>query len=157
MALGSTQPLVKMSTRNVPGDKGGRCVRLTTYHHTVPYSRNLWALTLLDPSGPHGLLWECITITITTIPITLLALIVEKHSVEHGYPLIAQFTCKVSWKSVKHFKSWDVAKTESKAIRTTRFSGYQYDVTHSFTYIKKYMYLAHEIIKMQPPSTFEKK
>jgi hypothetical protein len=30
MALVSTQPLVKMSTRNIPGDKGGRCVRLTT-------------------------------------------------------------------------------------------------------------------------------
>jgi hypothetical protein len=29
MALGSTQPLVKMSTRNIPGGKGGRCVRLT--------------------------------------------------------------------------------------------------------------------------------
>ena len=38
MALGSTQPVVKMSTRNVPGGKGGRCVRLTTYHHTVPLS-----------------------------------------------------------------------------------------------------------------------
>ena len=45
MALGSTQPLVKMSTRNIPGGKGGRCVRLTTYHHTVPLSRNLGALT----------------------------------------------------------------------------------------------------------------
>jgi hypothetical protein len=30
MALGSTQPLVKMSTRNIPGGKGSRCVRLTT-------------------------------------------------------------------------------------------------------------------------------
>jgi hypothetical protein len=30
MALGSTQPLVKMRTRNIPGGKGGRCVRLTT-------------------------------------------------------------------------------------------------------------------------------
>ena len=30
MALGSTQPLVKMSTRNIPGSKGGRSVRLTT-------------------------------------------------------------------------------------------------------------------------------
>jgi len=29
MALGSTQPLVKMSTRNIPGGKGGRCVKLT--------------------------------------------------------------------------------------------------------------------------------
>ena len=45
MALGSTQPLVKMSTRNIPGDKGGRCVRLTTYHHSVPLSRNLGDLT----------------------------------------------------------------------------------------------------------------
>jgi hypothetical protein len=30
MTLGSTQPLVKMSTRNIPEGKGGRCVRLTT-------------------------------------------------------------------------------------------------------------------------------
>jgi hypothetical protein len=30
MALGSTQPLVKMSTRNILGSKGGRCVRTTT-------------------------------------------------------------------------------------------------------------------------------
>jgi hypothetical protein len=52
MALGSTQPLVKMSTRDVPGGKGGRWVRLTTYHHIVAMSRNLGALTLLDPSGP---------------------------------------------------------------------------------------------------------
>ena len=28
--LGSTQPLVQMSTRNIPGGKSGRCVRLTT-------------------------------------------------------------------------------------------------------------------------------
>ena len=37
-ALGLTQPLMKMSTRNIPGGKGGRCVRQTTYHHTVPLS-----------------------------------------------------------------------------------------------------------------------
>jgi hypothetical protein len=30
MALGSNQPLVKMSTRNIPWGKGGRCVRVTT-------------------------------------------------------------------------------------------------------------------------------
>ena len=52
MTLGSTQPLVKMSTRNIPGGKGGQCVRLTTYHHTVPLSRNLGALTSLYSSGP---------------------------------------------------------------------------------------------------------
>jgi hypothetical protein len=32
MALGSTQLLVKMSTRNIPGGKGGRCVSLTSPH-----------------------------------------------------------------------------------------------------------------------------
>ena len=50
-ALGSTQPLVKMSTRNMPGGKGGRCVRLTTYHNNVPLSRNLGALTSQNPLG----------------------------------------------------------------------------------------------------------
>jgi hypothetical protein len=52
MALGSTQPLVEMSTRDVPGGKGGKCVRMTTYHHIVSMSKKLGALTLLDPSGP---------------------------------------------------------------------------------------------------------
>jgi hypothetical protein len=55
MVLGSNQPLVKMSTRNIPGGKGGRCVRLT-----LPTSRaecheigepkppgTLWATTVL--------------------------------------------------------------------------------------------------------------
>jgi len=51
MALGSTQPLVKISTRNIPGGKGGRCVGLTSYHHTVPLLRNLGALTFQSPLG----------------------------------------------------------------------------------------------------------
>ena len=42
---GRLSPPVTMSTRNIPGAKGSRCVRLTTYHHTVPLSRNLGALT----------------------------------------------------------------------------------------------------------------
>ena len=37
-----------------PGGKGGRCVRLTTYHHPVPLSRNLGTLTSLNPLGPSG-------------------------------------------------------------------------------------------------------
>jgi hypothetical protein len=34
-----------------PGGKGGRCVRLTTYHIHVPMSRNLGALTSWNPVG----------------------------------------------------------------------------------------------------------
>jgi hypothetical protein len=50
MALGSTQPLVKMSTRNIPGGNGGRCVMLAS-----PPSRaechEIW-----EPKPP-GTLW----------------------------------------------------------------------------------------------------
>jgi len=49
MDLGSTQPLTKMSTRNISWGKGGRCVRLTTYYHPVPLSRNLGTLTSWNP------------------------------------------------------------------------------------------------------------
>ena len=44
--LGSNQSLTEMSTRGISWGKGDRCVRLTTYHHHVPLSRNL------EPSGP---------------------------------------------------------------------------------------------------------
>ena len=36
------------------GGKGGRFVRLTTYHHPVPLSRNLGALTSWNPLGLSG-------------------------------------------------------------------------------------------------------
>ena len=65
MALGSTQTLVKMGTRNIPGGKGGQCVRLTTYHHTVPLSRNLGALTYPRP------LWACMAYYGSALPFTL--------------------------------------------------------------------------------------
>jgi hypothetical protein len=34
-----------------PGGKGGRCLRLATYHLHVPMSRNLGALTSWNPAG----------------------------------------------------------------------------------------------------------
>jgi hypothetical protein len=43
--------LVKMSTRNIPGVKGGRCVRMTNLH--VPNVMKSGSLNLLEPSGPH--------------------------------------------------------------------------------------------------------
>ena len=51
MALGSTQPLVKMSTRNIPGGKRGRCVRLTTSPPSRAECHEIWK------PKPYGTLW----------------------------------------------------------------------------------------------------
>jgi hypothetical protein len=51
MALGSTQPPVKISTRNFPGSKGGRCVRLTTSPPSRAERRGIW-----EPKRPGTLL-----------------------------------------------------------------------------------------------------
>ena len=49
--------------------KGGRCVRLTTYHYSVPLSRNLGALTSWNPLGLSrpvmGLIYLYLYITIS--------------------------------------------------------------------------------------------
>jgi hypothetical protein len=37
MALGSTQPLTEMRTRNLPGGKGGRRIKLTILPSSVRY------------------------------------------------------------------------------------------------------------------------
>jgi hypothetical protein len=51
MALGSTQPLTEMSTRNVPGDK-----KLTTLPPSMSrMSENVGASTSRNPKGLHGL------------------------------------------------------------------------------------------------------
>jgi hypothetical protein len=52
---GSTQPLTGMSTRNFPGGKGGRRVRLTTLQASVSLE-NVGAWTSHNPMGLHGLL-----------------------------------------------------------------------------------------------------
>jgi len=52
MALASIQPLVKMSTRNIPGVKAaGAWVWL--HHLHVPNVMKFGSLNLLEPSGPH--------------------------------------------------------------------------------------------------------
>ena len=54
MALELTQSLTKMSTRSISWGEGGRCLRLTTYHHPVQLSQNLGTLTSWNPLGPSG-------------------------------------------------------------------------------------------------------
>jgi len=53
MALGSTQPLAKMSTRHIPGGKGGQCVRVTSSPPSSAECHEIWEPKPLEPSGPH--------------------------------------------------------------------------------------------------------
>jgi len=63
MGLGSTQPLVKMSTKNIPGVKGGRCVSLKASPLSCAECHGIW-----DPKPPGtlwatpGLLRDCFTL-----------------------------------------------------------------------------------------------
>jgi hypothetical protein len=56
IALGSTQPLTKMSARNLPGGKKRPALGLTTLPPSVSrMSENVGASTAHNPKGLHGL------------------------------------------------------------------------------------------------------
>ena len=52
LALGSTDPLTEMSTRNISWGKGGRCVRLITLPPSCAVVTKSGNFNFLEPSGP---------------------------------------------------------------------------------------------------------
>jgi len=52
MTLGSTQPLIEVSTRSISWGKGDRCVRLTTLPPSCAVVMKSGNLNFLEPSGP---------------------------------------------------------------------------------------------------------
>jgi len=74
MALGSTQPLTEMSTRNTSrGAKGGRCIGLTTLPPSCADCLEIWSLSLLEASGP---VQACNGIA---LPFMILVLLVKRY------------------------------------------------------------------------------
>ena len=122
MALGSTQPLVKMSTRNFPGGKGGRCVWLTTSPpscaecHEIWESKSpgiLWAtpgqlrdcfyfyLTLLEDVCTYVILSRWILVRIRNISDKYLERIRQAFYVQQLFPEYHAF-CEVMRKNIKN-------------------------------------------------------
>jgi hypothetical protein len=64
MALGSTQPLIEMSTRNFPGVKSGQHVGLTTLPPSMSRMfENVGASTSRKPKSLHSLYRDNFTFT----------------------------------------------------------------------------------------------
>jgi hypothetical protein len=56
MALGPTQPLTKMSTRNLPGGKGRPARKADNFSAICDCMQNVGVSTSHNPMGLHGLL-----------------------------------------------------------------------------------------------------
>jgi hypothetical protein len=86
LAMGSTQPITDVSTRDISWGKGGRCVGLTT----LPPSCVLksWIHNLLEPSGP---VQACNGIALTSEVVTTSLLSTKESAVESALRLCSKF------------------------------------------------------------------
>ena len=81
MALESTQPLVKMSTRDIPVGKGGRCLRLTTSPPSRAECHEIW-----EPKPP-GTLWATPGLLLDSFTFTFYVFVLD-------HRLLITFSCR---------------------------------------------------------------
>jgi len=86
----------KREYQDIPGGKGGRCVRLTTYHLHVPIVKKSGGLNLLEPRGPVQVCNG------RALPLTLCASKVENNKVE-----LCGYLASSSWlQLIKKCEGW---------------------------------------------------
>jgi hypothetical protein len=74
IALGSTQPLTEMSTKNLPGGKKRRRAGLTTLPHSMSrMSENVGASTSHNPKSLHGLYRDAFVLAFSLSPYDFLS------------------------------------------------------------------------------------
>jgi len=87
------------------GGKGGRCLRVTTYRHTVPLSLNLGTLTFLEPSGPIQAC-KMTALTLSVLPVyrrKLQPIFVERCTEDDIFSVCV---CNLSYTSCKAHESY---------------------------------------------------
>ena len=95
--MGSTQPPMKMSTRNIPGGKGGRCVGLTASPPSRTECHESW-----EPKPP-GTLWATLGLLLHCCIIDVYSLNMARTGSKYIGVNVLMFNCKIIYYSIVYF------------------------------------------------------